>query len=159
MQAVLDFINTHIYDIFIPLTALGVLRLAVCLLQLKHTAALREKKGVYHAVRKSYTEIGVWLGAIVGFVCALILPKVWFVWLVLAAALGVLGGKQGEKRGAEADAMYREIALELKREAEADAAREAASHTMESGAEALPEMTENTEITDTTEDKGETENG
>ncbi len=150
MQAILNFIQTHLYDIFIPLTALGVLRLAVCLLQLKHTAALREKKGVYHAVRRSYTEIGVWIGAMIGLVFALLLPKLWFIGLALAAALGTLGGKQGEKRGAEADAMYREIALELKREANAEAAREAASHTLESG-EAM--------IEETIENKGDTENG
>ncbi len=159
MQAILNFIQTHLYDIFIPLTALGVLRLAVCLLQLKHTAALREKKGVYHAVRRSYTEIGVWIGAMIGLVFALLLPKLWFIGLALAAALGTLGGKQGEKRGAEADAMYREIALELKHEAEAESAREAAAHTLESGGEALPEDAEITETTETTEDKGETENG
>ena len=52
MQKVIDFINTHTYDIFIPLTALALLRLAMCWAQLKKTAAIRKKKGVYHAVRE-----------------------------------------------------------------------------------------------------------
>ena len=77
MQAVLDFINNHVRDIFIPLTALALLRVGMCLAQ-------------------------------------------------------------------------------LKREAEAEAAREAATHTLTSDAEELPETNEQNE---TTEDKGETENG
>ena len=30
--------------------------------QLKRTAAIRRKKGVYHSVRDAYAEIGAWLG-------------------------------------------------------------------------------------------------
>jgi len=45
------------------------------------------------------------------------------------------------------------VALELKREAEAEAARQEASRTLEGGAAEIPEATE------ITEDKGETENG
>ena len=45
---------------------------------------------------------------------------------------------------------------ELKHEAEAEAAREAAAHTLTPGAVELPETGEQNE---TTEDKGETENG
>ena len=48
------------------------------------------------------------------------------------------------------------MAWELKHEAEAEAAREAAAHTLTPGAEELPETDEQNE---TTEDKGETENG
>lgn len=57
----------------------------------------------------------------------------------------------------ELDGIYREVAWELKHEAEAEAAREAASHTLESGAE-TPED-DNTDEAENTEDKGETENG
>ena len=60
MQAVLDFINKHHYDIFIPLTALAVLRIIVCRAQLKKIAALREKKGAYHAVGGNYTAAFFW---------------------------------------------------------------------------------------------------
>ena len=78
MQAVLDFINKHHYDIFIPLTALAVLRIIVCRAQLKKIASLREKKGAYHAVGGNYTEIGAWLGTLPGFVLALAVPKLWY---------------------------------------------------------------------------------
>ena len=66
MQAVLDFINNHVRDIFIPLTALALLRVGMCLAQLKRMTHLREKKGAYHAVRGHYEELGVWFGALAG---------------------------------------------------------------------------------------------
>ena len=68
MQTVIDFINKHLYDVFVPLTALAVLRIVVGLAQLKHIAALRKKKGAYHVVGHNYTDIGAWLGIQVGFV-------------------------------------------------------------------------------------------
>ena len=153
MQAVLDFINKHHYDIFIPLTALAVLRIIVCRAQLKRTASLRQKKGVYHAVGGNYTELGVCLGTLPGLVLALALPKLWYAGLVLAVIGGIALGKAGKKKGAEQDDIYREVAWELKHEAEAEAAREEAARTLDSGAEKIPENTQNTE------DKGETENG
>ena len=149
MQAVIDFINKHLYDCFIPLTALGVLRIIVCLAQLRRTAALREKKGTYHAVGQNYAEIGAWIGILAGFVLVLI-TRLWYVGLVLSVVLGIIGGKLGQKKGAEMDDIYRQVALELKQEAAAEAAREAASHTLDSGA---------AKIEETTEDKGDTENG
>ena len=155
MQAVIDFINKHLYDCFIPLTALGVLRIGMCLAQLKKTRQIREKKGVYHAVGQNYTEIGAWIGILVGFVLVLI-TRLWYVGLVLSVVLGLIGGRLGRKKGAELDAIYRDVAWELKHEAEAEAAREAAAHTLTPGAEELPETGEQNE---TTEDKGETENG
>ena len=150
MQKVIDFINTHTYDIFIPLTALALLRLAMCWAQLKKTAAIRKKKGVYHAVREHYAEMGAWLGILPFCVLALILPRIWYVWIALAVIGGVLVGRAGKKKGVELDDIYRQVAWELKHEAEAEAAREAASHTLEGG---------NTDETENTEDKGETENG
>ena len=157
MQNVIDFINTHIYDIFIPLTALALLRLAMCWAQLKRTAAIRKKKGIYHAVREHYAEMGAWLGVLPFCVLALIFPRVWYVWIALAVIGGILVGRAGKKKGVEQDDIYRQVAWELKHEAEAEAAREAASHTLESGTE-TPEDG-NTDETENTEDKGETENG
>ena len=157
MQKVIDFINTHTYDIFIPLTALALLRLAMCWAQLKQTAAIRKKKGVYHAVREHYAEMGAWLGILPFCVLALILPRIWYVWIALAVIGGVLVGRAGKKKGVELDDIYRQVAWELKHEAEAEAAREAASHTLEHGADAA--ITDgSTEETENTEDKGETEN-
>ena len=150
MQKILDFINTHAYDFLIPLTALAVLRMIVCLAQLRHTAAMREKKGVYHAVQAHYTEVGAWLFALIGLVFGLCLPTLWYVGIVLAIAGSVIGGRLGKKKGVELDGIYREVAWELKHEAEVEAARETASHTLESGSTAETENTEN---------KGETENG
>ena len=70
---------------------------------------------------------------------------------------GVIMGRAGKKKGVELDNIYREVAWELKHEAEAEAAREAASHTLEHGADAA--ITDgSTEETENTEDKGETEN-
>ena len=155
MQKVIDFINTNTYDIFIPLTALALLRLAMCWAQLKRTASIREKKGIYHAVRDHYAEIGAWFGILPFCLLGLVLPKLWFVWLPLAVAGGILAGRAGRKKGVEMDGIYREVALELKQEAEAEAAREAAAHTLESGTETRSKA----EDTDNTEDKGETKNG
>ena len=157
MQKVIDFINTHTYDIFIPLTALALLRLAMCWAQLKKTAAIRKKKGVYHAVREHYAEMGAWLGILPFCVLALILPRIWYVCIALAVIGGVLVGRAGKKKGVELDDIYRQVAWELKHEAEAEAARESASHTLEGGAAALEDG--NTDETENTEDKGETENG
>ena len=157
MQKVIDFINTHTYDIFIPLTALALLRLAMCWAQLKKTAAIRKKKGVYHAVREHYAEMGAWLGILPFCVLALILPRIWYVWIALAVIGGVLVGRAGKKKGVELDDIYRQVAWELKHEAEAEAAREAASHTLEDGAAAIEDG--HAGETGHNEDKGETENG
>ena len=159
MQAILDFVNNHFYDIFLPLIILGFLRVAMCLAQLKRTATIRRKKGVYHSVRGNYTELGAWIGILLGLWLCILLPRLWYLGLVLAVALGVLGGKLGTRKGAELDSIYREVAWELKHEAEAQAAREAASHTLESGVETLPEPCEIDDTNETTENKGEIENG
>ena len=156
MQKVIELIQTHTYDFFIPLTALALLRLGLCLAQLKKTASIRKKKGVYHAVRGHYTEIGVWLGVLPACVLGLALPKLWYAWLALGVVAAIALGKAGQKKGTELDGIYREVAWELKHEAEAEAAREAAAHTLTSDAEELAETDEQNE---TTEDKGETENG
>ena len=156
MQSVIRFIHEHYYDIFIPVTALALLRLAMCFAQLKRTAAIRRKKGVYHSVRDAYAEIGAWLGMLPFLALALAVPAFWPVWAALIVAGGIVVGKLGRKKGLETDDIYREVARELKHEAEAEAAREAAAHTLTPGAEELPETGEQNE---TTEDKGETENG
>ena len=89
MQKVIELIQTHTYDFFIPLTALALLRLGLCLAQLKKTASIREKKGVYHAVRGHCTEIGVWLGGLPACVLGLVLPKLWYAWLALGVVAAI----------------------------------------------------------------------
>ena len=108
MQKVIDFINTHTYDIFIPLAALALLRLGMCKAQLKKTAAIREKKGIYHAVGENYAEMGAWLGILPFCVLAVALPRIWYVWIVLAVIGGVIMGRAGKKKGVELDNIYRE---------------------------------------------------
>ena len=51
------------------------------------------------------------------------------------------------------------MARELKHEAEAEAAREAASHTLDSGTDAIGDGAETHYETENTEDKGEHDNG
>ena len=89
MQSVIRFIHEHYYDIFIPVTALALLRLAMCFAQLKRTAAIRRKKGVYHSVRDAYAEIGAWLGMLPFLALALAVPAFWPVWAALIVAGGV----------------------------------------------------------------------
>ena len=96
------------------------------------------------------------LVALAGLLLPVIVPGLWYVGLALAIVGGVIGQRIGAKKGRALDNIYREVAWELKHEAEAEAAREAAAHTLTSGAEELPETGEQNE---TTEDKGETENG
>ena len=122
MQSVIRFIHEHYYDIFIPVTALALLRLAMCFAQLKRTAAIRRKKGVYHSVRDAYAEIGAWLGMLPFLALALAVPAFWPVWAALSVAGGIVVGKLGRKKGLETDDIYREVARELKHEAEAEAA-------------------------------------
>ena len=107
MQKVIELIQTHTYDFFIPLTALALLRLGLCLAQLKKTASIRKKKGVYHAVRGHYTEIGVWLGVLPACVLGLVLPKLWYAWLALGIVAATVLGKAGQRKGTELDGIYR----------------------------------------------------
>ena len=103
MQAVLDFINNHVRDIFIPLTALALLRVGMCLAQLKRMARLREKKGAYHAVRGHCEELGVWFGALAGLLLPVIVPDLWYAGLALAIVGGVIGQRIGVKKGRALD--------------------------------------------------------
>ena len=147
MQSVIRFIHEHYYDIFIPVTALALLRLAMCFAQLKRTAAIRRKKGVYHSVRDAYAEIGAWLGMLPFLALALAVPAFWPVWAALIVAGGIVVGKLGRKKGLETDDIYREVA------------REAASHTLDSGTDAIGDGAETHYETENTEDKGEHDNG
>ena len=107
MQKVIELIQTDTYDFFIPLTALALLRLGLCLAQLKKTASIRKKKGVYHAVRGHYTEIGVWLGVLPACVLGLVLPMLWYAWLALGVVAAIVLGKAGQMKGTELDGIYR----------------------------------------------------
>lgn len=62
------------------------------------TAAIREKKGIYHAVWENYAEMGAWLGILPFCVLAVALPRIWYVWIVLAVIGGVIMGRAGKRR-------------------------------------------------------------
>ena len=135
MQSVIHFITAHLDNIFVPLCGLYLFRLIVLTAELRKTAGIRRKKGVFHSVRAHYTEFGAELGLLLGGVLVLLLPQLWFLFFLVMIALGILGGKLGRSRGTEMDEIYREAARDLKQQAEAEAAREAAAHTLESGEE------------------------
>lgn len=165
MQAILDFIHRYAQEFYIIFIALALLRMAVCAIELKHTAKLRLKKGKYHSVLRQYSEIGAWIFSLPGLVLGSVYsPKLWYLWLVLTAACMVLGYRLGKKKGQAMDDMYRDIAVELRQEEAAAAARETAAHTLEGGGVPLPEHEDTTNDTtnDTTEDitdEGESKNG
>lgn len=163
MEAILDFIHSYAKEFYIVFIALAVLRMGVCAIELRQTAKLRVKKGKYHSVKRQYGEIGAWIFSLPGLVLgAIFSPQLWYLWLVLAAAGILLGNKLGAKKGVDMDDMFRDIAIELRQEEAAEAAREAAARTLESGAEPLPEhedeTAEDTTIEETT-DEGESDNG
>lgn len=64
----------------------------------ERTAAIRKKKGIYHAVREHYAEMGAWLGILPFCVLALIFPKVWYFWIALAVIGGILVAGPGKRR-------------------------------------------------------------
>lgn len=164
MQAILDFIHRYAMEFFIVFVALALLRLLVCAIELRHTAILRNKKGKYHSVKGQYSEMGGWIFSLPGLAFGIAFsPKLWYAGLALAALLFWLGYRLGAKKGAELDDMYRDIAVELRQEEAAAAARETAAHTLEGGGVPLPEhedaaadeITEDEDITD----EGESNNG
>lgn len=79
------------------------------------------EKGAYHAVRGHYEELGIWFGALAGLLLPVIVPGLWYVGLALAIVGGVIGQRIGVKKGRALDDIYREVAWELKHEAEAEA--------------------------------------
>lgn len=168
MQSVINFIHQYAGGFFTVFIALAVLRCVLCLIELRHTARLRDKKGKYHSVRGQYSEIGGWIFSLPGLIWGVAAaPKLWYGALLLAAVGFWLGYRLGRRKGRALDAMYREIALELQQEEAAEAAREAAAHTLEGGGEPLPEhdvTAEAEEPADTadtheTTHEGDTENG
>lgn len=128
----------------------------MCLAQLKRMTHLGRKKVPTTPSRDPLRGAGRLVRCAGGPAAACHCTGLWYAGLALAIVGGVIGQRIGVKKGRALDDIYREVAWELKHEAEAEAAREAAAHTLTSGAEELPETGEQNE---TTEDKGETENG
>ena len=119
LQKALLWLTENYYNYMIPLCMLCVLRVAVCLLELKHMKRLRDKKFVFRSVGNHYKEIGLFIGLFIGFVAACALPLK-LVWIVAAIVLAAIGFKVGAKKGAEADDFWRQVIEEIKASEEAE---------------------------------------
>lgn len=110
-EAVL-WLQENFFRYMIPLCLLCVLRVAMCLLELKHMTRLREKKFVFRKVGGHYREIGLFAGLFIGFVLSCVLP-LRAVWVALGVVLSIVGFKIGAKKGDAADEFWREVIAEM----------------------------------------------
>ena len=111
------WLQENFYNYMIPITALCVLRVVMCLIEIRHMNRLRDKKFVFRKQGSHYREIGLFVGLFVGLVLACVLPLK-LVWIALGAVLAVIGFKIGAKKGDEVDAFWREVIAEMSAEAE-----------------------------------------
>ena len=118
MGNIIRWLTEHLYDYMVPLCLLSLFRLLMCTLQTHRTVALRRSLR-FLSVRAFFTESGCWLGVLAGGVFTCLLPRLWFLGLPLTAVLGVLGYKEGRRRGIAADDYWREEGKRLIAEAQA----------------------------------------
>ena len=111
------WLQENFYNYMIPITALCVLRVVICLIEIRHMNRLRDKKFVFRKQGSHYREIGLFVGLFVGLVLACVLPLK-LVWIALGVVLAVIGFKIGAKKGDEVDAFWREVIAEMSAEAE-----------------------------------------
>lgn len=115
MSKVIHFLSTNLYRYMIPICLFYVYRIVVCFMELGRIKTLRDKKGIFRSVRSQYTEIGTFTLALVGGILTCLMPKAWFVCMVLMFVLGYIGFKIGRNKGTEMDNIYREVAKEMKK--------------------------------------------
>lgn len=118
MDKMIAYITGYLYDYMIPICMLCLFRILVCVLQTRRTYKLRRMLK-FHSVRAFYAEIGCWIGILIGSVLCCMFPKLWFVFMVLAAVLGVIGFKTGKSKGIAEDEYWREKGKVLIEEAKA----------------------------------------
>ena len=111
------WLQENFYNYMIPITALCVLRVVMCLIEIRHMNRLRDKKFVFRKQGSHYREIGLFVGLFVGLVLACVLPLK-LVWIALGVVLAVIGFKIGAKKGDEVDVFWREVIAEMSAEAE-----------------------------------------
>ena len=111
------WLQENFYNYMIPITALCVLRVVMCLIEIRHMNRLRDKKFVFRKQGSHYREIGLFVGLFVGLVLSCVLPLK-LVWIALGVVLAVIGFKIGAKKGDEVDAFWREVIAEMSAEAE-----------------------------------------
>lgn len=109
MQNALNWLYENLYNYMIPICALCVLRIVMCLIELAHMKKLREKKFVYRRVGNHYSEIGAFIGLFIGCVLVCVIPSLALLFAAVAIALGVVGYRLGKQKGAEADAFWKEV--------------------------------------------------
>ncbi|MBQ9836619.1 MAG: hypothetical protein IJO41_01320, partial [Oscillospiraceae bacterium] len=68
------WLQENFYNYMIPITALCVLRVVMCLIEIRHMNRLRDKKFVFRKQGSHYREIGLFVGLFVGLVLACVLP-------------------------------------------------------------------------------------
>ena len=117
IREVVLWLQENFYNYMIPITALCVLRVVMCLIEIRHMNRLRDKKFVFRKQGSHYREIGLFVGLFVGLVLACVLPLK-PVWIALGVVLAVIGFKIGAKKGDEVDAFWREVIAEMSAEAE-----------------------------------------
>lgn len=115
MDKVIHFLTENLYRYMVPICLFYVYRIIVCFLELGRMKTLREKKGIFRSVRSQYTEIGTFTLALVGGILTCLMPKAWFVCMVLMFVLGYIGFRIGRNKGTEMDNIYRDVAIEMKK--------------------------------------------
>ncbi len=113
------WLQENFYNYMIPITALCVLRVVMCLIEIRHMNRLRDKKFVFRSVSNHYKEIGTFIGLFIGSVLVCVLPLK-LLWGAVAVVLGVIGFKVGAKKGAEADEFWRQVIEEIKASEDAE---------------------------------------
>ena len=112
IRTALAWLLDNLYNYMVPICLLCVLRVVMCLFELNHMKRLREKKFVFRAQYKQYTEIGTFIGLFIGSVLVCAAPLK-LLWAVVAVVLAIVGFKVGKKKGLEKDEFWKEVIEEM----------------------------------------------
>ena len=112
IHTALAWLMENLYRYMIPVCALCVLRVVMCLIEIRHMNRLRDKKFVFRAQVNHYTEIGTFIGLFIGSVLVCVLPLK-LLWAAVAVVLGIVGFKLGKKKGQKVDEFWREVIEEM----------------------------------------------
>lgn len=116
MQAAFQWLYDNLFNYMIPLCMLCLLRIAMCLVELRHMARLRERRGIFRSGVSQYAEIGCFAGLFLGFVCVCLVhntPAAVAVCAVASVFFGVVGYRFGKKKGRAVDDFWRQVVSEL----------------------------------------------
>lgn len=113
MQTALQWLYDNLYSYMIPVCALCILRIVMCLIELRHMKRLRDKKFVFRRVSAHYREIGAFIGLFIGCVLICLIPSLALLFAAVAIVLGVIGHHIGKSKGDEADRIWKAVVDEL----------------------------------------------